>query len=131
RDVSCWAAKPLNDRRARTFDDLAPATIYQRKQVTQFFHLIEKPIEGICSAGPRPVSVCCVRPSNACGCSHGLAQNDVRALALKTLESATCPSNLTSPTKSARRRHHAPSRTSAPDIAYFELPARHATFCEI
>lgn len=55
-----------------------------------------------------------------------LAQNDGRVLALKTLQSATCPSNLTSATKSVRRRHHAPSRASAPDIAYFELPARHA-----
>jgi hypothetical protein len=62
----------------------------ERKQVTQFFHLIEQPIEGICSAGPRLVSVCCVRPSNACGCSHGLAQNVGRALALK-IESAHMP----------------------------------------
>jgi hypothetical protein len=69
----------------------------ERKQVTQLFQLIEQPIEGICSAGPRLISVCCLRPSNACGCSHELAQNDGRALALK-IESATCPSNLTSAT---------------------------------
>jgi hypothetical protein len=53
----------------------------ERKQVTQFFHLIEQPIDGICSAGPRLVSVCCVRPSNSRVSSHGLAQNVGRALA--------------------------------------------------